>query len=272
MAEMSNERRCFRIGFVLCVFVAGFAALMVGTAGLREAIAEPLMLVPLAAMAIGIGLLVGVGLARVLGVVLFAGLAAVTTVQVILMLVRLAEQATWDLDWFLPIANLLASAALQLWLDVRAIQVLLDRPLPQDRATTARVAGGALAVIALWHLAMAFELGLGWRGASATISATATHLLGFIGWPAWHLALLLLACGLMFGRGRLLRHAATGLTLLFLLLGPLLVHGLHAQAPFLDLPPEAMPLDAGMVALAVMMALIPAYLAWWLRDEVSTAA
>ena len=266
MAEMNNRRRRFRIGVVLCAFMAGFAAMM-SDAVLRGAIAEPLMLIPLAALIIGVGLIAGIRLARIPGLLLWLGLAGLTVYQVVRLLVHWVGYAAWDADTLVALANLLASASLQLWLDVRAIQVLLDRPLPETRAATARVAGGALAIIAIWHLVTAFDLGLGWRGASITVTATATQLLGFPGWPAWHLALLLVASCLLLGRGRLLRHAATGLMLLFILLGPLLLYSQRtAPASF-----EPVPLDVAVVALCAMVALVPAYLAWWLRDELAAA-
>ena len=265
MAEMNNQRRRLRIGVVLCAFMTGFAAMMMGDAGLHGAIAEPLMLIPLATLITGVGLIAGIRLARIPGLLLWLGLAGITVYEVLLVLVHWAGYAAWDADTLMALANLLASAALQLWLDIRAIQILLDRPLPETRATTARVAGGALAIIAIWHLVTAFELGLDWRGASMTVSATATHLLGFPGWPAWHLALLLVASCLLLGRGRLLHHAATGLMLLFILLGPLLIYN-QRSAPTQFGP---MPLDVAVVALCAMVSLVPAYLAWWLRDEVS---
>ncbi len=267
MAEINNQRRRFRLGVVLCVFMTGFAAMMMGDAGLHAAITEPLMLIPLATLVTGVGLIAGLRLARIPGLLLWLGLAGLTVYEVVLVLVHWAGYAAWDADTFMALANMLASAALQVWLDIRAIQILLDRPLPETRAATARVASGALAIIAIWHLVTAFELGLGWRGASITVTATATQLLGFPGWPAWHLALLLVASCLLLGRGRLLRHAATGLMLLFILLGPLLIHS-QRTAPTLF---EPMPLDVAVVALCAMVALVPAYLAWWLRDEVAPA-
>ena len=80
--------------------------------------------------------------------------------------------------------------------------------------------------------------------------------MGFLLWPAWHAALLVVALGMAAGPRRVLGHAAMGLLLLFAALPPLVV----MAAVRTGLTEMVLPL--------LGMTLIPVYLSWWLRDEI----
>jgi hypothetical protein len=267
MAELDNRRRRARIGVVFCVLAAGMALLTVTVGGGGLVGAEHLVVWPIVGVvaAIGVGLLADVAAARVAGTVLLVLFAGAAAFGLIRALIDTLPYWTREPVLFVWLANAVVSSLLLVWLSIRGIQVLLDRPL---RATslTARLAGGALSVVALAHLHTAHAAGQVWGSFDGTwslsISATGTRLAGFPGWVAWHVALLLVSALLLLLRRRQLRFAATCLTALFLVLAVLVV----AMGVMSALAEHV---GAQMAAFAVVLALVPAYLAWWLRDELA---
>jgi hypothetical protein len=264
MAELDNRRRRTRIGVLFCVLAAGMALLMAGS-GIEGA--EHLIVWPIVAImsAIGVGLLFDVTAARVAATVLLVLSAGADAFGLIRALILTLPHWTWELGPWLWLANAVATALFLFWLHIRAIQVLLDRPLRQP-SLTARLAGGALAVVALAHLHSAHAAGLVWGSFDGTwslsISATGTRLAGFPGWVPWHAALLLVSALLLLLRRGRLRLAATCLTALFVLLA-LLFFAMGVMSALAE------HLGAQMASFAVVLALVPAYLAWWLRDELA---
>lgn len=163
----------------------------------------------------------------------------------------------WELEWWLSVANAIATTLLLVWLGIRAIQVLLGRPW-RASVVTARLAGGVLAVVAANHLWLAAQIGFGWQGAwSINISPQGTRLIGFPGWQIWHLVMLVAALMLLAGPRRMLRAAARVLMLLFAGMVPLVLVA-AVRTGFFEL---------ALLLLVLGMTLIPVYLWWWLSNE-----
>lgn len=267
MTAPTNQRRRHRVGVVFLALAAIVVALAPygGSGSPGEYVVGVAVLAILAAT--GIGLLFDARPARIGGAAVLAIVAVVEVVGLVKMLVTRLPHITWELQQSLALANALASTVLLLWLQARAIQVLLDRPL-RGGAITARIAGGALAIIAASHLSLTLAYGFAWDGLEGswalTISTSGTQLFGFPGWPVWHAALLAVACALLLGRGRLLRLAATSAMVLFALLFPLVLYT-TMQSPFPS------PFDLAPVLLSAVLGLVPAYLFWWLRSEIAIA-
>jgi hypothetical protein len=263
MRELTNERRMFRIGVVICALAVMMAGLELGGGGLS--LAEHAIWWPIVALmaATGVGLLFAVWPARIGGALLTALLAVVCVIGLVQLVGEIAGTTELALAELLPAANPAVTILFFLWLQVSGFLVLIGRPLGRGQVT-ARVAAGALAVIAACHLDLARELSslpeamAGTWTFSATVSGI--WFLGFPGWPIWHAALLVVACALLVGRGRLHRHAATALLVLVAILCPLVFFALvQAEVPA--------PVVVGLVAVAAGTMAVMVYLAWWLRDE-----
>jgi hypothetical protein len=264
MAELDNTRRMFRIGVVICALAAMMAGLALS--GGRLSLAQHAIWWPIVALmaATGVGLLFAVWPARIGGALLTALLAVLSAIGLVQLVVEIAGALDLALAELFPVANPAVTILLFLCLQVSGFLVLIGRPLRRGHVTS-RIAGGALAVIAASHLELAREMGSMPEGMAGawTFSATDSGIwfLGFPGWPIWHAALLVVACGLLVGRGRLHRHAATALFLLLAILFPLVVFTLvQASVPA--------PVAVGLVAFAAGTMTVMVYLAWWLRDEV----
>jgi hypothetical protein len=209
--------------------------------------------------ATGIGLLVGARFARVLGGLLLLACAVLAPMSLIRSLGCLSLAGA-DLMWVLSVANAIAMTLLLTWMCIRGVQVLLGRPR-RARVVTARLVGGALAVVAANHLWLASQVGFEWTGSwSIQISAEGMQLVGFPFWPLWHVALLIVALAMVAGPRRMLGQAATALLLLFAGLVPLVIVAVIRTGFF-----------AAELTIFGMM-LIPVYLSWWLRDELRADA
>ena len=254
------ERRTFRLGVVVLAVAAMNLAIAVMMP--REAGVLPWLLVG-AACAIGIGLLVRARVARALAGLVFLVCAVAMPVSLIGSLAEGLPPDDWNLPVLLSMANAVVTTALGVWLCVRAIQVLLGRPWRASLAT-ARLAGGTLAVVAANHLWFAAAVGpgfgLGWfdlgsSSLSISISPRGIELTGFSGWPIWHLVLAVIALAMLVAPRRIVERVATLLVLWFACLVPFaLIDALR-------------PRDGGFGLFLVLVALVPVYLAWWLRDE-----
>lgn len=263
MRELTNERRMFRIGVVICALAAMMAGLALSGGGLS--LAEHAIWWPIVALiaATGVGLLFAAWPARIGGALLTALLAVLCVIGLVKLVVEIAGAPELALAELFHAANPAATIVLFLWLQVSGFLVLMSRP-PGRGHVTARIAGAALAVIAAGHLELAHQIGSAPEGMAGTWTFSATDsgiwFLGFPGWPIWHAALLIAACGLLVGRGRLHRHAATALLLLVAILCPLVLFTL-VQAELPD------PVVVGLVAFAAATMAVMVYLVWWLRDE-----
>jgi hypothetical protein len=210
--------------------------------------------------AIGIGLLFGARFARVLGGLFF--LAGVVLVPVSLLR-TLSGAPVDDAEplYLLFIANAVASTLLLTWMCLRALLLLLGRQ--RASGVTARLVGGVLAVVAANHLWLASRVGFEWTGGwSIQISPEGTQLVGFLLWPLWHVALLVVALVMVAGPRRMLGHATTALMLLFASLVPLVTVVAIRTSSF----------ASELTIFGLGMTLIPVYLSWWLRDELRTDA
>lgn len=265
MEKPARQRRRFRIGVVFCGLAAG-AALLVLAGGVEAE--DFLVLAPLTAImaATGIGLLFDIAAARVGAVVLLAVAGLADAVGLVRVVIGTLAHRSWDLGVCVALLNAMATAVLLVWLLIRAIQVLVDRPL-RGGPFTARLVGGALALIAVSHLHSATVIGFAWGSLdgmlSLSVSSSGTSLAGFPGWMLWHAALLVVSALLLLGRAQR-RLAATGLAALFALL-VLLVLAVGVRSVTTET------LDVPLAAFSVGLALLPAYLAWWLRDEIAAA-
>jgi hypothetical protein len=207
--------------------------------------------------ATGVGLLFRAWFARVLGGLLFLGAGVLSPISLIQALDRSSVPGSRDVGWFLSVGNAIATTLLLVWLCFRAIQVLLGTTRAAS-FVTARLVGGVLAVIAAHHLGLAAEIGFGWQGSwSVNLSPRGTQLIGFLGWPIWHLALLATALVMLAGPRRMLGGAATALALLFIGMVPLTIIA-AARTLFFELE---------LLLLLIGVTLLPAYLSWWFRDE-----
>lgn len=210
----------------------------------------------------GIGLLRGAWFARVLAGLLFVACAVLAPVSLIQQLAGTPSPGGWDPGWALAVANALATTLLLVWLCVRAIQVLRGAS-GRASGVTARLAGAVLALVAVNHLWLAAQVGIGWQGSwSINISPRGTTLVGFPGWPLWHLALLVPSLVLLAGPRRVRAGAATVLMLLCAALVPLVIVAAGLTGSF---EPE-------LILLVVGTVLVPVYLAWWLRGELRASA
>lgn len=203
--------------------------------------------------ATGLGLLLRAKVARVvagLGFLASAVLAPVSLIQ------ALGNVASPDPVWLFAIANAVATTLLLVWLGIRAIYVLFGRAQRASVATP-RLVGGVLVVIAVNHLWLASRLGFSTDGSVAVrISTDGMVLMGFAGWPIWHVVLLALGLMMVAGPRRVLPLATTGLLVLFVGMVPLVL--VTAGGPRV----------VGFEASLLGIVLFPVYLAWWLRDEV----
>lgn len=205
----------------------------------------------------GIGLLLGAWFARVLGGLLFLGGLVLAPLSLIEQLSGSPSPGGWDLGRVLSVANAIATTLLLAWLCVRALQVLRGAS-GRASVVTARLAGGVLALVAVNHLWLAAQVGVGWQGSwSINISPRGTTLLGFPGWALWHLAVLVPSLVLLAGPRRMLGGAATVLMLLCAGMVPLVILAAGLTGSF----------ELELVLLVVGTVLVPVYLAWWLRDE-----
>jgi hypothetical protein len=265
MMSMS-ECSIFRIGVVVLACTA-----MVLLPSLPYAFeVDPLAWVVMGAMgAIGIGLLFRARVARVvagLGFLAYAVAVPITLARTVIDGGLPPESSSLSLRgaMLLGIANAVATAALSVWLCVRALQVLRGRALRASLAT-ARVVGATLAVVAANHLWIAVVGGTGLAlselGAlSISVSTQGTQVLGFLGWPIWHLVLLASALAMLVAPRRIVERVATLLVLwLACLIPPAIVSAVQFNI-------------GGIGTFFVIMVAIPVYLAWWLRDELRSSA
>ena len=200
----------------------------------------------------------GVGLVRRLR---FArAIAALGLVAGIVLGVR-SEYQLWselDVDWdvttALAVANAIVTTLFGFWLAVRALLVVIGRA--RSTTITVRLVGAMLAVAAADHLWLARLYGMAWRGGfSISVSAQGISLFGFPGWPLWHAAALLTALVMIAGPRRMLAPATFVLMVLAYLLVPLMAIGMIAA------------FDGPLFVFTILVSLLVAYLAWWLRAE-----
>jgi hypothetical protein len=260
-----NRRRRRRIGVLLCLLSAAMAILVLtgGEFESADLLALPILLL---LGTTGIGLLFDLRPARIGAALLLTISALAAGVELVMVMIESLPHLVWTASGFLALANAVATTLFLVWLHIRAVQVLLDRPL-RPGPVTARLTGALLVLVAALHLQAALEHGDAWGGQGAwslSVSASGTHLAGFPGWGLWHVALLPVAGALLLGRGRLLRHAAAALTALLAALALLIPLGTLLADP----EPAR---EAGETLFAVVLALGPVFLAWWLRDELATA-
>jgi hypothetical protein len=252
-----DRRSMFRIGVMITAMSAMVLSVAVGGPVDGGGLWWLTFLIVALLSVTGVGLLFGALFARILGGLLFLGGVVFSPISLIQALDLSSTPGSLDLGWLLSVGNAVATMLLLVWLCVRAIQVLLGTTR-RTSAVTARLAGGALAVIAANHLWLATQIGFGWQGSWAVnISPRGAQFVGFLGWPIWHLAVLLAALVLLVGPRRILGGAAAALMLLFAGMVPLVIIA-AARTGFFEL--QLLPLLAGMV-------LLPVYLLWWLRDE-----
>lgn len=208
----------------------------------------------------GIGLLLDARFARVLAGLLF--LAGVVFSPLSLIRSLTGVLGGWDLLAVASIANAIATTLLITWLCARAVLVLLGKARDANAATV-RLVGGALIVIAANHLCAAARLGYDSLGAwSLRVAPEGTQLIGFPGWPLWHVAMLVVALILLVGPRHLLSKAAAVLTLLVVCLVPLAVAGAVRSGAF----------EPPLLIFLVGVPLILAYVCWWLTDELRSGA
>lgn len=256
MDELTNQRRK-RIGVVITAMTAMALSIAVTMPFDAGALVWWLALALIGAA--GIGLLLHAWFARVLCGLLFV--AGGVLVPMSLSDVLRAPPDGFDVMWMLSVANAIATTLLIVWLCVRGLQVMLKTPRGAS-VITARIVGGVLAIIAANHLWLAAQIGFfEWSGSwSISISGRGTQLVGFPGWPLWHVALAIAGLLLLAAPRRLLQHAATVLVALFAILVPLIVIA-------------ALRTDLFALEIVVFgMTILPAYLAWWLRDELRRIA
>jgi hypothetical protein len=250
---LTDRRRMFRIGAVITAMCA-----MVFSIAVTGPLDSGLGWLALALLgATGIGLLLRARFARVLGGLLFLGCGVLAPLSLIQELNSSSPPGSWELGWFLSVANAIATTLLLVWLCFRAIQVLLGTTW-RASLVTARLAGGVLAFIAVNHLWLAAQVGFAWQGSwSINISPRGTMFLGFPGWPLWHLAALVPALALLAGPRRMLGGAARVLMLLFAGMVPLVIIAAVLTGFF----------ELGLLVLLLGTVLTSVYLSWWLRDE-----
>jgi hypothetical protein len=166
-------------------------------------------------------------------------------------------EIAWDPVWPATVANAIATTALTMWLGIRAIWALLDRP-PASLSITARAIGLALAIIGASHVYLWIVSGLGLAppGFSYSISTRGTWTI-FVGWPIWQLALAAAGLALLVGTRRVIAHAATALLVLTAIAMPLALVSQGDMGPLLIF-------DVAILGM-------PVFLAWWLRDETQLA-
>ena len=251
------ERRTSRLGVV----VLGFAAMQLALAApaLGHGVGWP-WLVGGAACAVGIGLVLRARVARVAAGTVFAVCAAGAPISLLGALADGLPPGGWSALAGLAIGNAVATAALEFWLFVRAIQVLRGTSW-RPSLVTARLAGAALTASAAYHLWLAVAVrsvtgievsGLG--AMSVSLSSHGIELYGFAGWPIWHFVLGPLGLGLVVARRRIVERVAT-----------VLVAWLGLLVPLAAL--DAVRQPGGFGLFVVAFAAIPVYLAWWFRDE-----
>lgn len=208
-------------------------------------------------VATGVGLLFYALFARLLGGLMFLAIGVLSALSLIRTLAASQIPDELNLGWLLAVANAVATTTLLVWLSFRAIQVLLGKDR-RASVSTARLAGGVLVAVAANHLWLAIQAGWGLPGTwSVNISPEGTFLVGFPGWPIWHVVLLVVSLIMLAGPHHLLKSAAAALLLLFAALVPLVIIA-AAQASSLNLS-LLLPLTG--------ISLVPLYLSWWLRDE-----
>ena len=253
-------RDMFRIGVVISAVAA--TAFCMAVSGIRDAGAAGIIAVLFVVVgilgAIGAGLMFGARFARVLGGLLFLVGLVGSPIHLIRGLAASGMPESADPSWFLWVANAIATTLLLMWLCLQALRVLSRKVSRRGGVVTARITGGVLAVVAANHLWVATQVGMDSHGAwSITISPHGSQLFGFPGWPFWHLALLVVALVLLCAPRTLLHHAATALMLLFGSLLPLVALAVALTGLFM----------LEMLLVLIVISLVPAYLSWWLRDE-----
>jgi hypothetical protein len=163
----------------------------------------------------------------------------------------------WNVTTVLAVANAIVTTLLGFWLGVRALLVVVGRA--RSITITARLVGAMIFVVAANHLWLAHLYGIAWRGGfSINFSGQGTQLFGFPGWPLWHAAALLTALVMVAGPRRMLAPATYVLMVLAYLLVPLMAIALIAIEDGFDLP---------LFVFTILVTLLVAYLARWLRAE-----
>ena len=211
-----------------------------------------------ASCALGVGLLARVRAARAVAALGFLACGVIVPLSFVSALLD-AWPPALDPPVLLSIANAAGITVLGVWLCFRAVQVLLGRSW-HPSLLTARLTGAALTAVAANHLWLARVIGADFAstdgaGLSVSISSRGSQFAGFPAWPIWHLGLGALALVLLAAPRRTAARAATALALWFACLAPLAAfHGVRFH-------------DALVGPFTTILVLIPAYLAWWLGDE-----
>lgn len=213
-------------------------------------------------LASGIGLIARAQWARwsAGGVFLLIGLASLW--QSGSLLSEQLPNMVWTLESVLWLANAVLTSALFCWLSYRAILTLIDPERPPS-LWTPRLVGLVVAVASLAHLAVALTLGgkVDGIGMFMSLSSDGIRLLGFWGWPLYHVAGVLVGLGLLVGNARVSNAASAGLVVLVGVLAP------SAALALLDFA-SAMPVFGIATMLLFMgLPLILVYLCWWLLRE-----
>lgn len=254
---LGGRRGTARIGGIFLAMAALTLAMAVSVA------AEAALLIAIPAVLLGgtgIGLLVDARPARLVASLLL--LACVVMLPLSLGNTLMQVSGPLEARRLLAAASAVATTVLLMWLCFRGLQVVRGKSLPAS-VFTARLTGGALAVIAgnhLWEAAVTGSWGLGaYESFAFRISTQGTALYGFPGWPLWHLAALAIAAILLVGRRPALGRAVTALAGLFACLVPLsLVAMVRMRMSMREL---------SLFIPVLALGLLPALLCWWLREE-----
>jgi hypothetical protein len=163
----------------------------------------------------------------------------------------------WNVTTALAVANAIVTTLLGFWLGARAFLVVIGRA--RSTPITTRLVGAMIVVVTIDHLWLAYLYGFSWRGGfSISVSEQGTQLFGFPGWPLWHVAALLTALVMIGGPRRMLASATYVLMVLVYLLVPLMA---VAQIGLMGGP------ELPLFVFTVLVTLLVAYLAWWLRTD-----
>ncbi len=258
-----DSRRLPKLGILLLFFVAFF--LLIGLAGVELGSGSGILFLSLTALlfATGVGLIVHAKWARWFAGGLFLLIAVGDLWEFRGHMSQQLPHMVWTLESSLWILNAALTSALFLWLSYRALRTLVDPERPPNKWTP-RLIGLVLVVAGVAHLKAAFTMGGMMGGVSMQFSDGGLRLLGFRGWPLFHIAGVVVGLGLLVGNERIARVSTSGLLLLYCLLGPL-----AAWSAFDMFSERSFGLAIILFFLALPLVLV--YLCWWLLHELGGA-